>query len=112
VSSSFSATSAFLLPISWRNIGLLPTPTFVRISCAREIRGDFTFGEQILDIADNTADNWQYNDKTGKLSVNKEFVLRSKIRIEARQFHMSRPHPQQWGDCQQLDVRDDWSLLN
>jgi hypothetical protein len=79
---------------------------------ARELRGDFTFGEQILDIADNTADNWQYNDKTGKLSVNKEFVLRSKIRIEARQFHMSRPHPQQWGDCQQLDVRDDWSLLN
>src|SRR5437764_15067630 len=64
---------------------------------AREIRGDFSFGEQILDIADNTADDWSYNSETGKLSVNKEPVLRSKIRIEARQFHMARLHPQQWG---------------
>jgi hypothetical protein len=78
---------------------------------AREVRGDFSFGEQILDIADNTTDDWQYNEKTGKLSVNKELVLRSKIRIEARQFHMSRLNPQQWGERQQLDVRDDWSLL-
>ena len=31
-------------------------------------------------------------------AVNKELVLRSKIRIEARQFHMSRLHPQQWGE--------------
>jgi hypothetical protein len=78
---------------------------------AREIRGDFIFGEEIVDIADNTADDWQYNKKTGKLSVNKELVLRSKIRIEARQFHMSRLHPQQWGDRQQIDVKNDWALL-
>jgi hypothetical protein len=57
---------------------------------ARGIRGDFSFGEQILDIADNTTDDWSYNPQTGKLSVNKELVLRSKIRIEARQLHMSR----------------------
>jgi hypothetical protein len=78
---------------------------------AREIRGDFIFGEEIVDIADNTADDWQYNKKTGKLSVNKELVLRSKIRIEARQFHMARLHPQQWGDKQQIDVKNDWALL-
>jgi len=78
---------------------------------AREIRGDFTFGEEILDIADNTADDWSYNEKTGNLSIQKESILRSKIRIEARQFHMSRLHPQQWGDRQQLDERDDWSPL-
>jgi hypothetical protein len=65
-------------------------------SYAREgIRGEFSFGEQILDIADNTADDWCYNPKSGKLSVNKEAILRSKLRIEARQFHMSRLHPQQ-----------------
>jgi hypothetical protein len=78
---------------------------------AREIRGDFSFGEQILDIADNTADDWSYNSETGKLTVNKELVLRSKIRIEARQFHMARLHPQQWGDKQQIDVKNDWALL-
>jgi hypothetical protein len=79
---------------------------------ARELRGDFSFGEQILDIADNMADDWRYNEKTGKLTVNKELVLRSKLRIEARQFHMSRLHPQQWGERQQLDIKNDWALLS
>jgi hypothetical protein len=72
---------------------------------AKQIRSDFTSGEQILDIADNTADDWSFNNKTGKLTVNKELVLRSKIRIEARQFHMSRLHPQQWGEKQQSTSR-------
>ena len=78
---------------------------------ARKVRGDWAFGEQILDIADNAANDWSYNEKSGKLSVNKELVLRSKLRIEARQFHMSRLHPQQWGDRQQIDIKDDWSML-
>jgi hypothetical protein len=43
--------------------------------------------------------------------VNKELVLRSKIRIEARQFHMSRLHPQQWGEKQTIDIKSDWALL-
>jgi len=40
-----------------------------------------------------------------------EAMLRSKIRIEARQFHMNWLHPQQWGDRQQIDVKNDWSWL-
>ena len=79
---------------------------------ARELRGDWAFGEEIIRIADNTADDWRYNPESGRLSVNKEAMLRSKIRIEARQFHMSRLHPQQWGDRQQIDVKNDWSLLS
>jgi hypothetical protein len=61
---------------------------------ARKIRRDFTFGEQILGIADNTSDDWRYNPESGKLSVNKEAMLRSKIRSRLG----SRLHPQQWGD--------------
>ena len=30
---------------------------------------------------------------------------------QTRQFHMSRLHPQQWGERQQLDLKGDWSLL-
>ena len=90
-----------------------PRPEFrEQLHRAREVRGDFAFGEQIIEIADNTADDWNYNEKTGKLSVNKEVVLRSKVRIEARQFHMARLHPQQWGDRQQIDLKGDWSLLS
>src|SRR6185437_16012140 len=77
---------------------------------AREVRGDFTFGEQILDIADDSRNDW-LTAKNGKQIPNKELVLRSKLRIEARQFHMSRLHPQTWGDKQQIDLRNDWSLL-
>ena len=49
--------------------------------------------------------------KNGAQVVNKELVLRSKLRIEARQFHMSRLHPEQWGERQQIDVKNDWALL-
>src|SRR5262249_28001575 len=87
-----------------------PSPTFGRILCAR-LRADFSFGEQIIDIADNTSDDWLHDPGTDKLRVNKEFVLRSKIRIEARQFHMSRLHPQTWGDRKQIDIKNDWAFL-
>src|SRR5262249_34899931 len=77
---------------------------------AREMRGDLTFGEQILDIADDGRNDW-VKAKNGRLVPNKELVLRSKLRIEARQFHMARLHPQTWGDRQQIDVKNDWALL-
>jgi hypothetical protein len=76
---------------------------------ARDVRGDYTFGEQVLDIPDNTSTDWSYNEKTGKLSVNKELVLRSKLRIEARQFQCpastSRPGA---GEKQTIDIKSDW----
>jgi hypothetical protein len=65
------------------------------------VRGDFTFREQILDIADDGTNDW-VTAKNGAQVVNKELVLRSKLRIEARQFHMSRLHPQQWGEKQTI----------
>ena len=74
------------------------------------MRGDFCFGEQILDIADDGRNDW-VETKTGRQIPNKELVLRSKLRIEARQFHMSRLHPQTWGDRQKIDLKSDWSLL-
>jgi Bacteriophage Sf6, terminase small subunit-like len=68
------------------------------------------FGEQILDIADDSRNDW-LTAKTGRQIPNKELVLRSKLRIEAREFHMSRLHPQTWGDRQKIDLKSDWSLL-
>ena len=63
---------------------------------AREIRADFTFGEQIIDIADDTSEDW----------------LRSRVRIGVRQLHMSRLQPQTWGDKQNVEIKDDWTLLS
>ena len=77
---------------------------------AREIRADFSFGEQIIDIADDSRNDW-VETKTGRMVPNKELVLRSKLRIAARQLHMSRLQPQTWGERQQVDLKSDWSLL-
>jgi antitoxin component of MazEF toxin-antitoxin module len=79
---------------------------------ARELRGDFTFGEQILDIADDGPNDWIEAKNGGAPRVNKEVVLRSKLRIEARQFHMSHLHSQQWGEKQTIDIKSDWALLS
>jgi hypothetical protein len=50
--------------------------------------------------------------KNGAQVVNKELVLRSKLRIETRQFHMSRLHVQTWGEKQTIDIKSDWALLS
>jgi hypothetical protein len=38
-------------------------------------------------------------------------VLRSKLRIEARQFHMTRLHRETWGEKAQVDVKHDYSQM-
>jgi terminase small subunit-like protein len=78
---------------------------------ARDIRANAAFAEQQLEIADNVSDDWSFNPDSGKLSVKKEAMLRSKIRIETRQWQMARRHPQEWGDRQQIDIKNDWALL-
>ena len=78
---------------------------------ARELRGDLSFGEQILDIADDAENDWT-TAQNGRPIVNKEIVLRSKIRIEARQFHMARLNHAVWGDHKSVDIKNDWALLS
>jgi hypothetical protein len=43
---------------------------------------------------------------------NKELVLRSKVRIESRQWLMSRRDPTQWGDKSSVDVSANIMLLS
>ena len=38
-------------------------------------------------------------------------MLRSKLRIETRQWQMSRRHPAEWGDKQQVDLKHDFSHM-
>jgi terminase small subunit-like protein len=58
---------------------------------ARDIRNQFTWGEQIIDIADDARED---RDDQGRL--NKEHVLRSKLRIEGRQWHLERAASRYW----------------
>jgi hypothetical protein len=62
-------------------------------------------------IADDARNDWIEAKDGGAPRVNKEVVLRSRLRIAARQLHMSRLQPETWGDRQKLDIKSDWSLL-
>jgi len=78
---------------------------------ARELRGDFSFGEQILDIADDGTNDWG-ETANGKPIVQKELVFRSKLRIEARRFHMERLHRYVWGEKVQTETHVNFNLLS
>jgi hypothetical protein len=64
----------------------------------------------LLEIADDTDRDYR-EGKNGQEIPNKEQMLRSKIRIESRQWLMARRDPQQWGDKQSLDVSANIMLL-
>jgi hypothetical protein len=51
-------------------------------------------------------------EQGGKDIPNKEQMLRSKIRIESRQWLMSRRDPKQWGDKSSVDVSANIMLLS
>jgi hypothetical protein len=65
----------------------------------------------LLEIADDTDRDYR-EGKNGKDIPNKEVVLRSKIRIESRQWLMARRDPQQWGDKSSVDVSANIMLLS
>jgi hypothetical protein len=82
--------------------------TFAR-ACARRIDA---FEEDILEIADRTEDDYRETQKGGMVP-NKELVLRSKARIESRQWLMARRDPKQWGgDRQSVDMTAKIMLLS
>jgi hypothetical protein len=69
-----------------------PPPSYKKVSCCpgshdafhwsythvRDARANIAFGEQILDIADNTADDSNYNPDSTTLAVQKEAIHRSR----------------------------------
>jgi hypothetical protein len=69
------------------------------------------WAEEIVDIADHRDGDYEIS-KDGKAYQVREAVHRSKLRMEGRQWVMSRLLPQQWGDKQQINIKDDWSLLS
>ena len=74
------------------------------------MRAELSFAEDILDIADDAQNDWGETAK-GRPVVNKQLVRRSKLRIEARQFHMSRLHRQTWGEAAKIDIKHDYSQM-
>ncbi len=70
---------------------------------AREDRADLLF-EEILEIADESAKDI-YEDKDGNKKVDHESIQRSRLRVEARKWVLSKMQPKKYGD--KVDLTSD-----
>jgi len=58
--------------------------------------------DEILEIADESANDWQIDPETGKEYINHEVVQRSRLKIDTRKWLMGKMAPKKYGD--KLDV--------
>ena len=63
---------------------------------ACNIRADSVF-EEILEIADDSSGD-TYFDKDGNPKLDSEFVQRSRLKIDARKWYVSKLNPKKYGD--------------
>jgi hypothetical protein len=68
---------------------------------ATKIRADFIF-EEIIEIADDDSGDRKVNEKTGEEVLDSEFVQRSRLKVDARKWAVSKMNPKKYGD--KLDV--------
>jgi hypothetical protein len=63
---------------------------------AREAQAEF-YASEIIDIADDATQDELFTDE-GKRACNAEFVMRSKLRVDARKWVASKLLPKKYGD--------------
>jgi hypothetical protein len=100
--------------IGWRTVTRwnVERPGFREVyEDARRMR-TLVWAEQCLDIADDSSRDHVKNLKTGELEFNRKSVHKARLRIQQRQWQMSRRHPVEWGDRQQIDVKSDFSQMS
>jgi hypothetical protein len=72
--------------------------------CARVLQAQ-TFADELIDIADDGSNDWvRRENERGRVSyvVDKEHIARSRLRLEARQWVISKILPKTYGDKLQL----------
>lgn len=72
-----------------------------RYARACEIRAEGLLDE-LIDIADDSSEDVRITDK-GNEAENREFINRSKVRIETRKYLIEKMHPKKYG-TQKIDV--------
>lgn len=83
------------------------TPSFVEIYArAREAQGHY-LGDETLDIADETKEDWikrkNYEGNAEDWEVNGEAIARAKLRIDTRKWMAAHLAPKKYGDKLGLD---------
>jgi len=76
---------------------------------AREEQADY-LADQIIEIADDSSGDIDY-DNEGNERENREFVSRSKLRVEARKWKASKLAPKKYGDKLEVDQNVNGSIV-
>jgi hypothetical protein len=100
--------------VGWRTVARwnIERPEFrAAYEQARETR-TLLWGEEIIEIADDSSGDYKVNPTTGKTEFRRDNVLRSQLRIETRKWVMARLDPKQWGDKQSVDVSANIMMLS
>lgn len=80
-----------------------PFKTFLEMyGQAREMQSDY-LADEILDIADNTQGDTACDDK-GNEYCNKEWVLRSRLRVDSRKWIAAKLRPRKYGDFNRSEM--------
>jgi DNA polymerase elongation subunit (family B) len=71
---------------------------------AKEWQADF-LAEEILEISDDSSEDIRTIENNGHISEieNKEFINRSRLRVESRKWLASKLKPQKYGDSQKVE---------
>ena len=62
------------------------------------------YAEEIIEIADDTANDYSEADKDGNSRVNTENIQRSRLKVDARKWVASKLKPKKYGDKIQQEI--------
>ena len=79
---------------------------------AREIQAETIFDE-LLDIVDDASNDWMLSNKpdSASWSVNGEHISRSRLRWDARRWHLSKMIPKKYGDKTHTDITSNGNTI-
>jgi hypothetical protein len=102
-SSGIPGVPSYELVMKWlRDDDLTDGKRFIKMYArAREDAADF-LADEIIAIADDSSDDELFTDE-GKRIENKEFVNRSKLRVDARKWVAAKLKPRKYGEKIELD---------
>lgn len=97
-----------LAPGNWINWINNDKQLLERYAHAREVRAELLFDE-ILDIADEVSSDTIIDDN-GNEKSNSEWIARSRLRVDARKWALSKMLPKKYGDKLEVDNKGEVGL--
>lgn len=97
-----------LAPGNWINWINSDKQLLEQYTHAREVRAELLF-EEIIEIADESSNDTLVDD-SGNEKANSEWIARSRLRVDARKWALSKMLPKKYGDKLEVDNKGEVGL--